>query len=66
MRKISKQIKTEKSDFIFVTPERFTNQEFLAELRKQNDQLCRDRRSTLHFRMGSRFPSCLSIAWRRG
>ena len=28
------QIKTEKSDFIFVTPERFTNQEFLAELRK--------------------------------
>ena len=28
------QIKTEKSDFIFVTPERFTTQEFLAELRK--------------------------------
>jgi ATP-dependent DNA helicase RecQ len=29
------QIKTEKSDFIFVTPERFTNQEFLGELRDQ-------------------------------
>ena len=28
------QIKTEKSDFIFVTPERFTNQEFLSDLRK--------------------------------
>jgi len=28
------QIKTEKSDFIFVTPERFTDREFLAELRK--------------------------------
>lgn len=28
------QIKTEKNDFIFVTPERFTTQEFLAELRK--------------------------------
>lgn len=27
------QIKTERSDFIFVTPERFTNPEFLAELR---------------------------------
>ena len=27
------QIKTEKSDFIFVTPERFTDQEFLGELR---------------------------------
>ncbi len=27
------QIKTENSDFIFVTPERFTTQEFLAELR---------------------------------
>lgn len=30
------QIKTDKSDFIFVTPERFTGQEFLGELRKQN------------------------------
>jgi ATP-dependent DNA helicase RecQ len=30
------QIKTESSDFIFVTPERFTNQEFLSELRKRN------------------------------
>jgi len=30
------EIKTEKSDFIFVTPERFTNQEFLGELRKQD------------------------------
>jgi ATP-dependent DNA helicase RecQ len=29
------QIKTEKSDFIFVTPERFTDQEFLAELRQR-------------------------------
>ena len=29
------QIKTEKSDFIFVTPERFTDQEFLADLRKK-------------------------------
>jgi ATP-dependent DNA helicase RecQ len=28
------QIKSEKSDFIFVTPERFTDQEFLGELRK--------------------------------
>jgi ATP-dependent DNA helicase RecQ len=28
------QIKTEKSDFVFVTPERFTDQKFLAELRK--------------------------------
>jgi ATP-dependent DNA helicase RecQ len=30
------QIKTEKSDFIFVTPERFTNQEFLGDLRKRD------------------------------
>jgi ATP-dependent DNA helicase RecQ len=30
------QIKTEKSDFIFVTPERFTNQEFLGDLRKKD------------------------------
>lgn len=30
------EIKTEKSDFIFVTPERFTNQEFLRDLRKQD------------------------------
>ncbi len=30
------QIKTENNDFIFVTPERFTTQEFLAELRKQS------------------------------
>jgi ATP-dependent DNA helicase RecQ len=29
------QIKTEKSDFIFVTPERFTDQEFLGELRRR-------------------------------
>ena len=29
------QIKTEQSDFIFVTPERFTDQEFLGELRKR-------------------------------
>ena len=29
------QIKTENSDFIFVTPERLTTAEFLAELRKQ-------------------------------
>src|SRR5215207_11657 len=29
------QIKTENSDFIFVTPERFTTAEFLADLRKQ-------------------------------
>ena len=29
------QIKTENSDFVFVTPERFTTQEFLADLRKQ-------------------------------
>jgi ATP-dependent DNA helicase RecQ len=29
------QIKTEKSDFVFVTPERFTTKEFLAELRKR-------------------------------
>ena len=29
------QIKTANSEFIFVTPERFTTQEFLAELRKQ-------------------------------
>ena len=28
------RIKTEKSDFIFITPERFTDQEFLGELRK--------------------------------
>jgi len=30
------QIKTEKSDFIFVTPERFTDQEFLGELRRRD------------------------------
>jgi ATP-dependent DNA helicase RecQ len=30
------QIKTESSDFIFVTPERFTNQEFLGDLRKRD------------------------------
>src|ERR1041384_5793613 len=30
------EIKTDKSDFIFVTPERFTNQEFLRDLRKQD------------------------------
>ena len=30
------QIKTEQSDFIFVTPERFTDNEFLADLRKRN------------------------------
>jgi ATP-dependent DNA helicase RecQ len=29
------QIKTENSDFVFVTPERFTTSEFLADLRKQ-------------------------------
>lgn len=29
------QIKTDKSDFIFVTPERFTTQEFLGDLRKR-------------------------------
>jgi len=29
------EIKTERSDFVFVTPERFTSQEFLADLRKQ-------------------------------
>jgi ATP-dependent DNA helicase RecQ len=29
------QIKTESTDFIFVTPERFTNQEFLGDLRKK-------------------------------
>ena len=29
------RIKTEENDFIFVTPERFTDQEFLGELRKQ-------------------------------
>src|SRR5215203_2010452 len=29
------QIKSENSDFIFVTPERFTTQDFLAELRKK-------------------------------
>ena len=29
------QIKADKSDFIFVTPERFTDPEFLGELRKQ-------------------------------
>ena len=29
------QIKTENSDFIFITPERFTSAEFLADLRKQ-------------------------------
>jgi ATP-dependent DNA helicase RecQ len=30
------QIQNEKSDFIFVTPERFTDQEFLAELRQSD------------------------------
>ena len=30
------QIQNEKSDFIFVTPERFTDQEFLAELRESD------------------------------
>src|ERR1041385_3056479 len=30
------QIKTENSDFIFVTPERFTTSEFLADLRKHS------------------------------
>jgi ATP-dependent DNA helicase RecQ len=29
------QIKTDENDFIFVTPERFTNQEFLGDLRKR-------------------------------
>jgi ATP-dependent DNA helicase RecQ len=29
------QIKTESTDFIFVTPERFTNQEFLQDLRRK-------------------------------
>jgi ATP-dependent DNA helicase RecQ len=29
------QIKTEKSDFVFVTPERFTDQEFLRDLRRR-------------------------------
>jgi ATP-dependent DNA helicase RecQ len=29
------EIQTESSDFVFVTPERFTSQEFLADLRKQ-------------------------------
>ena len=30
------QIKSEKGDFVFVTPERFTDQEFLRDLRKRN------------------------------
>src|SRR5687768_7137612 len=30
------QIKTDKSDFIFLTPERFTDQKFLAELRQRD------------------------------
>lgn len=30
------QMKTEENDFIFVTPERFTNQEFLSELRNRD------------------------------
>jgi ATP-dependent DNA helicase RecQ len=30
------QIHTEETDFIFVTPERFTDQEFLADLRKRS------------------------------
>src|SRR5215203_134621 len=30
------QIKTDQNDFVFVTPERFTNQEFLRDLRKQS------------------------------
>ena len=30
------QIQTEETDFIFVTPERFTNQEFLRDLRKRS------------------------------
>jgi len=30
------QINTDDNDFIFVTPERFTNQEFLADLRKRS------------------------------
>jgi ATP-dependent DNA helicase RecQ len=29
------QVKTESTDFVFVTPERFTNQEFLADLRRK-------------------------------
>jgi len=33
------QIETENNDFIFVTPERFTNQAFLAELRKNTIDL---------------------------
>jgi ATP-dependent DNA helicase RecQ len=33
------QIKTESTNFIFVTPERFTNQEFLADLRRQTIDL---------------------------
>jgi ATP-dependent DNA helicase RecQ len=30
------QIKTDKSDFVFITPERFTSQEFLGELRNRD------------------------------
>jgi ATP-dependent DNA helicase RecQ len=33
------QIKTESTDFIFVTPERFTNQEFLGDLRRKTVDL---------------------------
>src|SRR5678816_41260 len=33
------RIETESSDFIFVTPERFANQEFLADLRKKTIDL---------------------------
>jgi ATP-dependent DNA helicase RecQ len=33
------QIKTESTNFIFVTPERFTNQEFLADLRRKTVDL---------------------------
>jgi len=33
------QIKTESTNFIFITPERFTNQEFLADLRRKTVDL---------------------------
>ena len=53
------EIAKEQREFVFVTPERLAQPEFLATLEDQPDRRLRDRRGALHLPVGARFPPLL-------
>jgi ATP-dependent DNA helicase RecQ len=65
-RDVSARLRTGSLKLLYVAPERFNNERFLAQLAPDTDLAVRRRRGPLHLRVGAQLPAGLPQARRTG